>query len=91
MTPIEFWPIVRRKGRAGYSAAHFAAVSPQADNPLLVAERLAARVSGSSRERNWSELCESWDFLIATLERHSAEPQIAKFLKAAVKAKKSAT
>lgn len=52
-TPIQAWPRQQHRGRPGYSAAHFAAVSPQADTPLSVAltienrqyrERVAAEV-----------------------------------------------
>jgi len=44
-TPIEAWPPpVRPQGRPGYSGRHFATVSPPDDDPLRVAERLAARL-----------------------------------------------
>lgn len=42
-TPLEAWPRQQRRGRPGYSARHFAAVSPPADTPLSVAHTLADR------------------------------------------------
>lgn len=41
--PIDIWPPVRGRGAPGYSARHFAAVSPPSDDPLRVAERIAYR------------------------------------------------
>jgi len=45
-TPLEAWPTVRRQGRSGYSARHFAALAGAAEDPLRVAERLAASAIG---------------------------------------------
>lgn len=45
--PIDVWPPVRRRGSPGYSAAHYAAVSPAADDPLRVAERILARADAA--------------------------------------------
>lgn len=41
-TPIATWPSQRRSGRPGYSGRGLDAVSPPADDPLRVAERIAA-------------------------------------------------
>ncbi len=37
MSPAQAWPRQQHRGRPGYSARHFAAVSPAADTPLSVA------------------------------------------------------
>lgn len=42
-TPIEVWPTRVFRGRAGYSAGHFAMLAGGAEDPLRVAERIAAR------------------------------------------------
>lgn len=42
MTPIEAWPPKRFKGKPGYSARHFATLAGAPEDPLRVAERIAA-------------------------------------------------
>lgn len=43
---MEAWPTVRRQGRSGYSARHYAALAGAGEDPLSVAARLVETAIG---------------------------------------------
>lgn len=82
--PIDIWPKIKFGGRPGYSAAHFARVSGEQDDPLRLAARLAARrQTFAERDAYWPQLCDSLELVIAELEAYGDEPGIKPFLRAA--------
>lgn len=72
-TPIETWPAQRYHGAPGYSARHFRAVSPPADDPLRVAERIVARVNAEAVHAEMCQRYPSLDDLDAALSWQSKE------------------
>jgi hypothetical protein len=72
-TPIEAWPPIKYRGKPGYSAKYYAAMAGAPEDPLRVADRIAARRVGETVSEEAKARIAAGEDFSAVLEWQSRE------------------